>query len=181
VTAANDIPIEAVKALREETGAGIMDCKRALTEAGGDAEKAKDILRQRGLESAERRAGRETSQGLVQAYVHTSGGVGRIGALVEVNCETDFVARSDEFQALARHLAQQVAAMNPRFISKEDAPPEVIAAERLSPEEVEAQSLLSQPFIRDNSRTVAQLITEVVQKTGENVRVRRFARFELGR
>jgi elongation factor Ts len=172
------ITTEAVKALREATGAGIMDCKRALTEAGGDAERAKAILRERGFEVAAKKSGRETSQGLVEAYLH---GGGRIGALIEVNCETDFVARNESFQALARELAMQVAAMNPRFVAKEDVPAEVVAEEGLTPEQVEAISLLSQPYIRDQSKTVAQLITETVAKTGENIRVRRFTRFELGR
>jgi elongation factor Ts len=172
------ISTEAVKALREETGAGIMDCKRALTEAAGDVEQAKAILRERGLSAALKRGERETAQGLVEAYVH---GGGRVGALVEVNCETDFVARTEEFRQLAREIAMQVAAMNPRFISKDDAPAEVVAAEGLTPQRVEELSLLSQPYIRDDSRTILQLITEVVAKTGENVRIRRFARFELGR
>jgi elongation factor Ts len=171
----------AVKALREETGAGIMDCKRALEQAGGDAEQAKTILREQGLASTEKKAGRETGQGLVESYIHTVGGVGRIGALVEINCETDFVARTDEFKQLAREVALQVAAMNPRFITREEAPPEVVEAEGLTAEQVEAASLLSQDYIRDTSRTIGQLIKEAVAKTGENIRVRRFARFELGR
>jgi elongation factor Ts len=172
------VTTEAVRALREETGAGIMDCKRALTDADGDAERAKAILREQGLEKAGKKAGRETSQGLVEAYLH---GGGRIGALVEVNCETDFVARSDTFKELAREVAMQVAAMNPRFLSKEEASEEVVAAEGLTPEQVESTSLLSQPYIRDQSRTIGQLVAEVVVKTGENIRVRRFARYELGR
>ncbi len=172
------VTTEAVRALREETGAGIMDCKRALTDAAGDAERAKAILREQGLQKADKKAGRETSQGLVEAYLH---GGGRIGALVEVNCETDFVARSDAFKELVREVAMQVAAMNPRFVSKDEAPAEVVAAEGLTPEQVEGMSLLSQPYIRDQSRTVGQLVTEVVVKTGENIRVRRFSRFELGR
>src|SRR5919199_1947476 len=129
------VTTEAVKALREETGAGIMDCRRALSEAEGDVSRAKVILRERGLAAAGKKAERETSQGLVEAYIHG----GRIGALVELNCETDFVARTDEFKNLAREIAMQVAAMNPRFLSKDDVP----AAERegLSDEEVEEQSL----------------------------------------
>ena len=172
------ITADAVKALREETGAGIMDCKRALTEAGGDAGKARAILRERGFEAAAKKAGRETGQGLVEAYIH---GGGRIGALVEVNCETDFVARSDEFRQLARELAMQVAAMNPRFVSKEDVPGELVEREQLSPQEVASMALLEQPYIRDQARTVGQYVTEVVHKTKENIRVRRFARFELGK
>ncbi|MGH2352334.1 MAG: translation elongation factor Ts [Chloroflexota bacterium] len=172
------ITADAVKALREETGAGIMDCKRALTEAEGDAGKAKVILRERGFEVAAKKAGRETSQGLIDSYLH---GGGRIGALIEVNCETDFVARSDDFKQLARELVMQVAAMNPRFLAKEDAPADIVQAEQLSADQVEAASLLTQPYIRDPSRTIGQLITEVVAKTGENIRIRRFARFELGK
>jgi elongation factor Ts len=168
---------ETVKELRERTGAGIMDCKRALTEAEGDVARAKAILREKGLEVAAKKAGRETGQGLVEAYIHG----GRIGALVEVNCETDFVARNPEFRELARHLAMQVAAMNPRFLSTDEVPGELIEREQLTPEEVAGMALLSQPYIRDPSLTIAQLITETVHKTGENIRVRRFARFELGK
>jgi elongation factor Ts len=169
------ITTEAVKSLREETGAGIMDCRRALSEAAGDVNRAKGILRERGLAAAGKKAERETGQGLVEAYVHG----GRIGALVELNCETDFVARTDEFKNLVRDIAMQVAAMNPRFLSKD----EVSAAERegLSDEEVEAQSLLSQPHIKDPAHTIQQLITDTIAKTGENIRVRRFTRFELGK
>src|SRR5919109_4529539 len=172
-----DITVDAVKALREETGAGIMDCKRALTEAGGDVAQAKAILREKGIEVAAKKAGRETDQGLVEAYVHG----GRIGALVEVNCETDFVARNPEFKELARNLAMQVAAKNPRFLSSDEAPRELIEREQLTPDDVAGMSLLSQLYIRDESRTIEQLITEAVQKTGENIRVRRFSRFELGK
>ncbi len=164
------ISAEAVKALREMTGAGVMDCKRALEEAGGDLEKAKEILRERGVAIAQKRAGRETTQGLVYAYIHHDG---RVGALVEINCETDFVARTDEFRALAQAIALQVAAMNPKYIS----PDEMTPGEG-DPKEL---CLLSQPYIRDESRTITDLVQEVIAKTGENVRVRRFARFELGR
>lgn len=173
-----EITAEAVKALREETGAGIMDCKRALTDAQGDSAKAKTILRQKGLETATKKASREANQGLVEAYIH---GGGRIGALVELNCETDFVARNDEFKQLARELAMQVAAMNPRFLSKDDVPGELVEREQLSPPDVAGMTLLSQAYIRDQSRTVDQLIAEAVAKTGENIRVRRFSRFELGK
>jgi elongation factor Ts len=173
-----EITTAAIKALREETGAGIMDCKRALTEAQGDATRAKEILRERGFEVAAKKSGREAGQGLVEAYVH---GGGRIGALVELNCETDFVARNPEFKELARELAMQVAAMNPRFLSRDEAPADVIAQEQLSAEQVAAASLLSQAYIRDASRTIEQLVTEAIAKTGENIRIRRFSRFELGK
>jgi elongation factor Ts len=172
------ITTEAVKALREETGAGIMDCKRALAEAEGDVARAKAILREKGFATAAKKAERETGQGLVEAYIH---GGGRIGALVEVNCETDFVARNETFRWLAREVAMQVAAMNPRFLSKEDVPAELIEREQLSPQDVEQMALLSQPYIRDQSRTIQDLITETIAKTGENIRVRRFVRFELGK
>jgi elongation factor Ts len=171
----------AVKALRDATGAGPLDCKQALTETGGDMERAKAILREKGLARGAKVAERATDQGIVESYIHSSGGVGRIGALVELNCETDFVARTDEFRELAREVARQVVAMNPRFISPEEATPELIAADELQPEQVQAMSLLSQPYVRDDSRTIGQLITEAVARTGENIRVRRFARFELGR
>jgi elongation factor Ts len=172
------ITTDAVKALREETGAGIMDCRRALGEAEGDVSRAKAILRERGLAAAGKKSERETSQGLIESYIHAGG---RIGVLVELNCETDFVARTDEFKNLAREIALQVAGANPRFLSKDEVPEDVKQQEHLSDEEVEAQSLLSQPYIRDQSHTIQQLITETIAKTGENVRVRRFARFELGK
>ncbi len=172
------VTTDAVKALREETGAGIMDCRRALGESDGDVNKAKAILRERGLAAAAKKGERETSQGVVDAYIH---GGGRIGALVELNCETDFVARTDEFKQLARHIAMQVAAMNPRFVSKEEAKSQLGEGEQLSDEEIAAESLLSQPYIRDQSQTIQQLITEIIHKTGENIRIRRFARFELGK
>ena len=175
------VTTEAVKALREETGAGIMDCRRALAESDGDVNRAKAVLRERGLAAAAKKGERETGQGVVEAYIH---GGGRIGALVELNCETDFVARTDEFKQLARHIAMQVAAMNPRWVSKEEAKEQLSQAgnaEQLSEEEIDAQSLLSQSHIRDQSQTIQQLITETIHKTGENIRVRRFARFELGK
>ncbi len=173
-----EVTTEAVKALREETGAGIMDCKRALTEAQGDVERAKAILREKGFQTAAKKAERATEQGIVEAYIH---GGGRIGALIELNCETDFVARNETFRQLAREIAMQVAAMNPRFLSREEVPGELIEREGLTEQEVLEQSLLSQPYIRDQSRTIRDLITETVAKTGENIRVRRFARFEVGR
>ena len=175
------ITTEMIKELRERTGAGIMDAKRALEEAGGDMERAAEILRQQGLARAARKAGRETSQGLVHAYIH---GGGRIGALIEVNCETDFVARTDEFKQLVHDLAMQVAATAPRYVSVEDVPADVLeegAREAGSAEKFFEQAvLLAQPFIKDPSRTVEEVIKEAIARLGENIRVRRFARFELG-
>jgi elongation factor Ts len=163
------ITTEDIRRLREATGAGVMECKRALTEAEGDPEKARQILRQQGALIAEKKAGRTASQGLVEAYVH---GGGRIGVLVEVNCETDFVARSDDFKQLARDLAMQIAAMNPQRIGNEEG----FDGQELDPEEV----LLTQPFIRDPSQTVLDRVNETVSRVRERIVVRRFSRFELG-
>jgi elongation factor Ts len=181
------ITTQMVKDLREQTGAGIMDCRRALEESGGDVKKATQILQQQGLERAGKKAGRSTSQGLVWAYIHggqagQSGG--RIGALVEVNCETDFVARTDDFRDLARDLAMQVAASAPQYVSEDQIPEDVL---RKGVEEagdrkrfIEHAALLSQPFIKEPGRTIEDLIKERIGKLGENIVVRRFARFELG-
>ena len=159
-----------VKELRERTGAGVMECKRALEEAGGNLERAVGVLQERGIAMAEKKAHRETSQGMVECYIHAGG---RLGALVEVNCETDFGARTDDFKRLARDLAMQIVASSPAFVSDEDLPD---GAEG-DPEEL---CLMRQPFIKDESRTVGDVIKEVIAKTGENIRVRRFTRFELG-
>lgn len=194
------ISAELVKRLRDITGAGMMDCKRALSEAGGDLERAQEVLRTKGLASAAKRADRQASEGVVESYIH---GEGRIGVLVELNSETDFVARTDEFRRLARELAMQVAAARPRWVSRDEVPDEVVAGERKIYEEQARTSgrpenvldrivqgkieafyketvLLEQPYIRDDSRKVGDLVTELASKVGENVVVRRFARFELG-
>jgi len=160
---------EEIKELRTMTGAGIMDCKRALEETRGDLDAALAILKQRGLAKAEKKAHREARQGLVESYIHPGG---RIGAMVEVNCETDFVAHTEEFKKLACDLTMQVAAMDPSFIDNDDLPQE------MDPSQV---CLLQQPFIRDPQKTVQDIITETIAKVGENIRVRRFARFELGK
>jgi elongation factor Ts len=159
-----------VKELRERSGAGVMDCKRALEDAEGDLQRAGMLLQERGIALAEKRAHRETSQGLVECYIHAGG---RIGAMVELNCETDFVARTDDFKALAHNLAMQIAATNPLSVSEDDLP----SGAEGDPAEL---CLLRQSFIRDDSRTVDEVVKEVIAKTGENIRVRRFARFELG-
>jgi len=165
------VPAETVKKLRDLTGAGMLDCKKALEETGGELDKAKEILRQRGIAVAEKKATQETRQGLVEAYVHPDG---RLGALVELNCQTDFVARTDDFRALAHDLAMQVAATDPQHIAPEELP----ASSDGDPQEL---CLLAQPFIRDPSRTIQDLINDTIARTGENIRVRRFARFHLGR
>jgi len=164
------IRVETVKELREQSGAAIMQCQSALIEAEGDIEKALQILKQKSLFQAEKKANRTTSQGLIEAYIH---GGGRIGAMVELNCETDFVARTDEFKELAHHLAMQVAAMNPRFISKEEVP-------KGSDIEPQTACLLLQADIKEPERTVKEIIAETIAKVGENIRISRFARFELG-
>ncbi len=159
-----------IKALRDLTGAGIMDSKRALEEADGDMDKAQEILREKGIASAAKKSDRETDQGLVESYIHSGG---RIGAMVEANCETDFVARTEDFRALAHDIAMQVAAMNPAYID-ETAIPE---GEDVNPQEA---CLLQQPFIKDPSMTIDELIRVSVGKVGENIRIRRFSRFSLG-
>jgi elongation factor Ts len=200
MSASRPIGAELVKQLREETGAGMMDCKRALEETGGDLDKARDHLRTKGLAGVEKRAGRTASEGVIDAYVH---GEGRLGVLVEVNCETDFVARTDEFRQVAREIAMQIAASGPQWISRDEVPADVIAGERKIYEEqastggkpeniierivdgkVEAffkqYVLLDQPYIRDDSKTVQELVNEIGVKVGEKVAVRRFARYRLG-
>lgn len=189
-----------VKELRERTGAGVVDCQKALTETGGDLEKAITFLREKGLAAAAKRAGRVAVQGTVGAYIH---GAGKIGVLVEVNCETDFVARTDEFQRLVKDIAMQIAAANPRYVRRDEVPDAEKEKERAiyrvqteqsgkpaavigrivegKLEKFFAEScLLEQPFIRDPSKTVEQLVKEAVARTGENIMVRRFSRFQVG-
>jgi len=162
--------IPQIKELRELTGAGIMECRQALIEAGGDKEKALHILRQRGQAKAEKKRERATKEGIIQAYIHAGG---RIGVLVELNCETDFVARTDEFKALAHDLALQIAALPPKFLSPQEMP----SQDRDEPKEA---CLLLQPFIKEPSKTVEERIRESIAKLGENIVVKRFVRFELG-
>jgi elongation factor Ts len=175
------ITTDQVKQLREQTGAGIMDCKRALQEADGDVTRASAILKQQGLAKAEKKAGRAAMQGLVEPYIHAGG---RIGSMVEINCETDFVARTPDFRNLAHDVAMQVAATNPQFVSEDDIP-----ADELSKLEreyggrsqaLEAVSLLDQPFIKEPKTTIRELVRNQIATLGENIVVRRFARFELG-
>jgi elongation factor Ts len=189
-----------VKELREKTGAGIMDCKEALTATSGSLEEAVDYLRKKGLQAATKRSSRSTGQGAVGSYIH---GGGRIGVLVEVNCETDFVARTDDFQELVRDLAMQVAASNPLYVSREHVPIEVVTKERSILEEQAKASgrpaqviakmvegrlekyfedvcLLEQPFIKDQAMSVSDVIKSKIAKIGENITVSRFARFQLG-
>jgi elongation factor Ts len=180
-----------VKALRDRTGAGFMDCKRALEEAGGDIDKATGILRERGLAAAAKKSGREAREGLISSYIHTGG---RVGVLIEVNCETDFVARTEEFQKLVRDLAVQVAGLAPQWVTREDVPEEAIEAKRReladdprARDDIEANVnrwlkesvLYEQPF-RDSNMAVRDLIHERIATIGENILVRRFTRYALG-
>ncbi len=160
-----------VKKLRERTNAGVMECRNALEEAGGDFDKAAEALRIKGLAKAGKKADREANQGLIETYVHG----GRIGAVVEVNCETDFVARNENFRALARDIAMQVVAMNPRYISAEERP------ENFAADDPDHQALLDQVFVRDSKRTIGDMVKEQIATLGENIVVRRFTRYELGR
>jgi elongation factor Ts len=195
------ISAQSVKELREKTGAGMMDCKKALTETDGDMEKAIDYLRKKGLASAGKKSGRVTAEGLVDSYIHFGG---QIGVLIEVNCETDFVARNEEFKALVQDLAKQIAACpNVTHVQVSDVPPEVGEREKVialesdtlkgKPDNVKEKivqgkvdkvlqemCLLNQPYIKDQSKTVEDLIKEAISKLGENIQVRRFSRFVLG-
>ena len=165
-----EVSVQSVKALRERTGAGVMDCKRALEEADGDVERAQEILREKGIASAAKKASRATNEGVVESYIHSGS---RIGALIELNCETDFVARTPVFKDLAHDLAMQVAAMSPLYVDSDDIP----EGDDLNPQEA---CLLQQTFIKDPGKTVQDLVNEAVAVLGENVRVRKFSRYSLG-
>lgn len=194
------ITAEMVKSLRERTGAGMMDCKKALVETNGDIEKAVDFLREKGLAAASKKAGRAATEGMVESYIHAGG---RIGVLVEVNCETDFVAMTDGFKALARDIAMHIAAANPLYVTREEVPAEIIAHEREilkaqamnegKPENIAEKMvegrvekyykdncLMDQIFVKDNDMTMAELIKASIAKMGENISIRRFARYNLG-
>jgi elongation factor Ts len=164
------ISVEAVKELRKRTNVGIADCKKALAEAGGDMDKAIEFLKQRGAAIAEKKKKEAVTEGVIEAYIHHTK---HVGVLVEINCETDFVARTAEFKELAHDLAMQIAAAAPQFVTSEEMPPNV----ETDPQTV---CLLSQPFIKDPTKTVQEVIAETIAKVGENIRVSRFARFELG-
>ena len=159
-----------IKDLRAQSGAGIMDCRSVLLECEGNIDKALEILKEKGLVKAQKKAGRTTSQGLVESYIHTAG---RIGAMIEINCETDFVARTDEFKEMAHCLAMQVAALDPQYISEADIPEDADVV----PEEA---CLLNQQYIKDPTKTVKDVVTETIAKVGENITIGRFVRYELG-
>jgi len=164
------VSVELVRTLRDQTGAGIMECKEALEASGGDLEKAATSLREKGVASAAKRVGRATHEGVIQTYLHTGG---RVGAMVELGCETDFVARTEEFQKLAHDIAMQVAAMGPIYVDKD----EIEEGESRPPAQI---SLMQQPFIKNNSSSVGEMVKELAAKVGENVRVVRFTRLEVG-
>jgi elongation factor Ts len=164
------ISLDSIKELREQSGAGIMQCRNALEKHEGNRKKALEFLKEQGLLKAKAKAERTAADGLIEAYIHIGG---RVGAMVELNCETDFVARTDEFKQLAHNLAMQVAAMDPRFVSEEDVP-------KGADIEPQAACLLRQPYIKDQELTIQDIITETIAKVGENIKVGRFARFELG-
>ena len=194
------VTMEMVKELRERTGAGVIDCKKALAETNGDVEKAVEYLREKGIAAAAKKSGRIAAEGLVHAYIHMGG---RIGVLVEVNCETDFVAKTDDFKDLVNDIALHIAAMKPEYLDREEVPADAIEKEK---EILTAQALnegkpasivekmvkgrlekffaekvlLEQVFVKDDSKTIQQLVTEKVAKIGENIKIRRFVRFELG-
>lgn len=194
------VTAEMVKELRERTGAGILDCKKALTEKNGDVEKAIEFLREKGLAAAAKKAGRIAAEGLCESYIH---GGGRIGVLLELNCETDFVAKTDDFKTLAKDICMQIAAAKPEYVRREEVPEEVVEKEKEifthqalnegKPAAVVEKMivgrlekfykeicLLEQPFIKDSDKTVQQLIVEKIATIGENINVRRFVRYELG-
>jgi len=193
------ISAELVKELREKTGVGMMECKKALTETSGDFEKAIDLLRQKGLATAQKKSGRTASEGLIESYIH----MGKIGTMVEINCETDFVARTDDFKELARDIAMHIAATNPLYLSREDIPLDVIEHEKeiyhsqvtnKPPQVVEKiiegklekfytdMCLIDQIFVKDpdQKKKVKDIVTDKIAKLGENIIIRRFARFQLG-
>ncbi len=196
-----EITTQMIKELREKTGAGIVDCKKALQEAGGDIEKAVEILRKKGAAKAAKKAERATAEGIVVSYIHAGG---KVGALVELNCETDFVARTEDFKNLGHEIAMQVAAMAPEYVSREEVPAEIVEKEKEvlkeqalaegKPEHIvekivegrlskffSEKCLLEQPWIKDDSKTIKDLLTDYITKLGENIKVKRFCRFEVGK
>lgn len=195
-----DIDIKLIKQLRETTGSGMMDCKKALTECNGDMEEAIKWLRKKGMASAEKKASRIAAEGIIDSYIH---GEGRVGVLIEVNIETDFAAKNDKFRDMVHDIAMQVAAMNPKWVSREEVPEEILNSERDiartqalnegKPEKIidkiiegrlekfyEANCLVDQAFIKDDSKTVGNLVKEMIAAIGENIKIRRFCRYEMG-
>ncbi|MBD5780667.1 translation elongation factor Ts [Pelagicoccus sp. NFK12] len=192
------ISAKQVGELRAQTGAGLMDCKKALTEANGDLEAAATILRKKGIASADKKAGRATSEGLIDSYIHLGG---KVGVLIEVNCETDFVAKNDDFKAFVKDVSLHIAALNPVCVSREEVPADLVEKEReVAASQAEGKPaaavqkiiegklnkyystvcLLDQPFVKDDSKSVQDVLTEQISKLGENMKIRRFVRFQIG-
>ena len=195
-----EITAKLVKELRDKTGAGMMDCKKALGESNGDIEKAIKYLREQGIAAASKKSGRVTSEGLIYSYIHPGD---KLGVLVEINCETDFVARTDDFRNFAKDIAMQIAAADPRVVDREELTAEVIAAEREvyrnlalkegKPEKIvdkivdgklekfySEACLMEQPFVKDSDRAIGDVVTDIIAKLGENIKIRRFVRYRLG-
>jgi elongation factor Ts len=195
-----EITAKMVKELRDKTGAGMMDCKKALSETDGEMEAAVKFLREQGIAAASKKAGRDTSEGVIFSYIHPGD---KLGVLVEINCETDFVARTDDFHDFSKDVAMQIAAADPRVVNREELTPEIIAAEKEvyrnqatregKPEKIidkiidgkmekffSEACLMEQPFVKDNDRTVADLVNDMIAKLGENINIRRFTRYRLG-
>lgn len=195
-----EITAKMVKELRDKTGAGMMDCKKALGESEGDLEKAVKYLREQGIAAASKKSGRSTSEGLIYSYIHPGD---KLGVLVEINCETDFVARTDDFKFFAKDIAMQIAAADPRVVERGELTPEIIEAEKEvfrnlalkegKPEKIidrivdgkidkfySEACLMEQPFVKDNDRTIGDVVTDIIAKLGENIKIRRFVRYRLG-
>ena len=173
------VSVDDVRSLRETTGAGVMECKKALAECRGDADQAVKWLQEKGMSKAAKKSGREASEGLIEAYIHNAG---RLGVLVEINCETDFVARNEQFKQFAHDVAMHIAAAGPAYVNEDDVPEDLLSA--LNKEEqatfMKEKVLMNQGFIRDESTPISQFLTDMIAKTGENIIIRRFARFGLG-
>ncbi len=169
--------VDNIKQLREQTSCGVIECKKALEEAKGDFDKAKKILQKRGLELAAKKGSRTAKEGRVESYIHLGS---KIGVLVEVNCETDFVAKGDEFQTLCKNVAMHIAACSPKYIKKEDVPEDVLSGEKNPEEFVKASCLLLQPYVKDPSKSVQDCLNELIGKIGENMLISKFSRFQVG-
>jgi len=169
--------LDAIKELREQTSCGVIDCKKALQEADGNLEKAKEILRQRGLEIAAKKGSREAREGRIEAYVHPGS---KVAVLVEVNCETDFVARNEDFCAFTKDLSMHIAAMSPEYITEDEVPQEVLDAQENKQAYIKEKILVNQAFVKDTSKTIQDKLNKLIAKIGENIRIGRFTRYKVG-
>lgn len=169
--------VDLIKQLRDETSCGVIDCKKALEESNGDLAKAKDLLRKRGLEMAAKKGDRAANEGRVEAYIHAGS---KIGVIVEMNCETDFVAKNEDFCQFSRDLAMHIAALAPEYVTEEDVPEDVLSIQEDSKVYLKERCLVNQAFIKDSSKSIQDILNELVAKIGENIRIRRFVRFQVG-